>query len=240
MFQPELSLIPQADGSFTLLVKALVPTSCYTAGPITKRSNGILIPEAVAFNFEIVHRPGICLQYVHYITAALSGLRPDDGHNLLVVFSVVDGKEVGHAAVSFPKLEALKSVATKSAPGCSIVPDSVSAVVTSGLVGPAELTVSCLVATPTPGYEARLVRATPRGFNPAILLLNLEIEPPTTPQPEVLSTTPAHYEDKPYQGHYSDVTVLNGSQSVTVPVLVIFSAFEARGNYDFSARHVGR
>lgn len=239
MFQPELSLIPQPDGTFTLLVKALVPTTCYTAGAITPRGQ-VQIPEAVSYNFDIVHHHGFCGQVVHYVHATLPGLRPEPGHDFLIVFSRVDGKDAGHAAVTFPKVEALKSVATKPLPGCSIVPDSVSAVAFSGLIGPAELKVSCLVVTPTPGYTAKLVPAKPAGFNPRILLLNLEIMPPSGPQIELLTTIAVHYEEKPYRGDYTDVTILNGSQSVTVPVIVILSAFEASHAYGFSTHSVRR
>ncbi|ABD88294.1 hypothetical protein [Rhodopseudomonas palustris] len=239
MFQPRLSLIPQPDGSFTLLVQALVPNSCYIAGAITKRKEGIQIPEIQAYNFEIIHHEDICTQSVHYVSATLAGLRAGQGHDSVLVFSMVDGKDVGHAAVSFPQIEALKAVPSKPVPGCLIIPDSVSAVVHSGLVGPAELSVSCLVSTPTPGYKAKLEKASPQGFNPSILLLNLVVTPPDQPEIQIPATTPAHYEDSPYKGHYSDVTILNGSQSVTVPVIVIFSAFEASHKYDFSTRGVG-
>jgi hypothetical protein len=238
MFQPELSLIPQADGSFTLLVKALVPSTCYTAGPITPGlppGTGA-IPEVLPFKFEIAHHHGICAQLVHYISATVPGLRPTAGHSSILVFSIVDGKVAGHAAVSFPKIEALKEVVTTPVPGCTIIPDSVSAVVYSGLIGSAELRVSCLVSTPTPGYAARLEPATPQGFNPSILLLNLLIDPPHGQQIDVLSTIEARYEKPHYTGHYSDVTLLNGRQSVTVPVIVIFSAFEASRRYEFSTR----
>jgi hypothetical protein len=163
------------------------------------------------------------------------GLRPKSGHEIAIVFSMVDGKEVGHAAVTFPKIEALKSAGLKPVPGCLIIPDSVSAVVFSGIIGPTELRVSCQVLTPTHGYTAKLEPATPQGFNPRILLLNLLVHPPTKPVIQIPGEIPASYESKPYSGNYTDVTILNGSQSVTVPVIAIFSAFEASHKYGFSA-----
>ncbi|HEY0329540.1 MAG TPA: hypothetical protein VGC77_10610 [Rhodopseudomonas sp.] len=237
MFEPELSLIPQPDGSFTLLVKALVPNSCYTAGAITKRPSPIAGAEF--FNFEIAHRHGLCAQFVHYVSDSLAGLHPRPGKDsFVVVFSIVDGKEAGHAAVTFPKIEALPDLSSKPVPDFPIFPDSVSAIVHSGVVGPAELSVSCLVATPTPGFKAKLEEASPQGFNPAILLLNLIVTPPHQRQIQIPGTAGAHYEKSPYKGHYSDVSILNGSQIVTVPVIVIFSAFEAAHKYDFSTRGV--
>ena len=236
MFQPEISLVPQGDGTFTLVVKALVPNSCYVAGPLKPGPppGSVVIPEVLPFTFEIIHRGGICAQYVHYVSTSVSGLRPDAGHRSAIVFAVVDGHVTGHAAVSFPPADQVRALAGGGPPHGSIIPESVSATVFSGLVGPAEFRVVCLVATPTPGYKAALAPAKPQGINPSILLMTLTLTPPSGPVIQIPSTALALYEVKPYSGKYTDVTILNGPQSVTVPVIVIFSAFDPTKKYQFS------
>ncbi|HYG33995.1 MAG TPA: hypothetical protein VEC99_04380 [Clostridia bacterium] len=62
--------------------------------------------------------------------------------------------------------------------------------------GPAKLRVKGVIMMPTPGYRLNLTRATPQGINPAILLLNLDITPPTGIQPQVLTPTPVAYEEQ--------------------------------------------
>jgi hypothetical protein len=91
-----------------------------------------------------------------------------------------------------------------------------------------------LVATPTPGYKAELEPLKPQGFNPVILLLRLKLTPPSGPVIQIPSTVPGRYEIKPYKGHFRAVTILNGSQIVTVPVIVIFSVFDPKAKHEFS------
>jgi hypothetical protein len=234
MFQPEPSLIVQPDGAFTLLVKALVPNSCYVSGTLKPGipPGTVIIPEARPFIFEIVHHKGLCAQFVHHISASIPDIKPDSGHNSIIVFSVLEGRVVGSANLSFPP--AIGATAGVS-PG-SIIPDTVSATVFSGIVGPATLRVTALVATPTPGYTATLAPAQPQGINPRILLLRLTLRPPAGPVIQIPSTTLATYEITPYSGHYSDVSIINGTQVVTVPVIVIFSAFDPVKKHEFSTR----
>jgi len=232
MFQPELTLIPEPGGTYALIVRALVPSSCYTAGSLKPRP--IAIPEVLSFTFEIIHHRGIlCLEYVHYVFASISGLKPE-GHVAVVVTSEVDGHAAGEASVVFPSVETLKEFATGTSPG-HIIPGTVEAVVFSGLAGPpATLLVTALVGTPTPGYHAKLEPAIPQGINPAILLLRLVLTPPTGPVIQMPSTVLARYADTPYKGHYQAVTILNGSQIVTVPIRVIFSLFDPKAKHEFS------
>jgi hypothetical protein len=234
MFQPELTLIPEPGGTFTLVVRALVPNSCYEAGQLKPGlpPGMVSIPEVLPFTFEIIHHRGIfCLQYVHYVTAAISGLKPA-GHLAAVVFSMVDGHVAGEGSVIFPPVEKLTALATGTSPG-QIIPGSVHAVVFSGFAGPpATLRVTASVATPTPGYKAELEPL--KEFNPLILLLRLKLTPPGGPIIQIPSTVPARYEIKPYKGHFRAVTILNGSQIVTVPVIVIFSVFDPTAKHEFS------
>jgi hypothetical protein len=236
MFEPELTLIPEPGGTFTLVVRALVPNTCYEAGHLKPGlpPDTLSIPEVLPFTFEIIHHRGIfCLQYVHYVTATISGLKPG-GHLAAVVFSMVDGHVGGEASVIFPPVEKLTALVAGTSPG-QIIPGSVHAVVFTGFAGPpATLRVTALVATSTPGYKAELEPLKPQGFNPVILLLRLKLTPPSGPVIQIPSTVPGRYEIKPYKGHYRAVTILNGRQIVTVPVIVIFSVFDPKAKHEFS------
>lgn len=233
-FQPEPTLIPQSDGTYTLLVRTAVPSACYTPGPIEAGSppDRVQIPELSPYTFEITHQHGICTPQLHYISASKTGLRPSDGHTALVIFTMVDGKVAGYVTVRFPP--AGEAAIAQGNPAGWIVPDSVSATVFSGILGPAVLRVTALVSTPTPGYQAALVPAEPQGINPNILLLNLQLTPPQGQVIQMPSTVLASYEDEHYRGHYSDVTLANGSQHITVPVIVMLSALGSGSGYEFS------
>lgn len=62
--------------------------------------------------------------------------------------------------------------------------------------GPPRLRVRGVCTMPTPGYRLSLTRTVPQGTNPAILLLDLHVEPPTGPVIQVLTPTPAEYEEE--------------------------------------------
>ena len=231
-FQPEPRLIPQPGGTYALSVQAWVPSSCYAPGPLTP--GRIAIPEVLLFTFQIDHRPDpFCLEFPHYVAASVAGVKPG-GHVGVMVQSVVDGHVGGEAFIAFPPADKLASLATGTSPG-HIIPGTAHAVVTPGLGGPpATLHVTALVGTPTPGYQAKLEPVNPQGFDPAILLLRLILTDPDGPVIQNPSTVLARYVDTPYKGHYRAVTILNGSQSVTVPVTVIFSVFDPAQKHEFS------
>jgi hypothetical protein len=61
--------------------------------------------------------------------------------------------------------------------------------------GPARLTVRGKCTFPTPGYTVTLKKKVPQGINPAILLLEKTVTPPSGPQPEVITTIDVKYEE---------------------------------------------
>ncbi|HEX5845708.1 MAG: hypothetical protein ACXWVL_10070 [Rhodoplanes sp.] len=76
------------------------------------------------------------------------------------------------------------------------------------------------VEVPTPGWKVTLVRKVPQGINPRILLLDVQAAPPKEPVIQVIQVIPLRYEESPPQNDYSQVTVLDGSDSVTVDVTI--------------------
>jgi len=241
-FQPELTLLSEPDGSFRLDVRVLVPDSCYRAGDIRTGtpSGAITLPEALPFTFEIARSDGPCTQVEQWISASKAGLRPGAGHQSVVMFTTLDGKILGQGAIAFPPPETMKMIAKSGGPRYPIVPGSTSAVVTSDLIGQhTTLKVGCVVATPTPGFRASLRPLKPSGINPRILLLELVVDPPIGQAIDVLSTVTASYKEEDYHGHYTDVSIVNMAQIVTVPVIVLMSAFNPAQRHDFSVMRTG-
>jgi hypothetical protein len=189
---------------------------------------GIGIPEIEYFTLEIIHRDDVlCAQMVHDITFVQKGIRLGSGKYGVGVVTVLDGKPVGSGLVMLPEdgkgeSKAAPAKAGPLPPGVVLLADSVSAIVFGGFTGITTLHVSALVLTPTSGYKARLVPHKPPGFNPNILLLDLEVEAPTGPVLDVVTPVPSHYVDSPYKGQFTGVTVLAGLVEVTVPIILLW------------------
>ena len=49
------------------------------------------------------------------------------------------------------------------------------------------------VSVNTGGWKAELVKRSPQGFNPQILMLDLKVTPPNGPAAQVLTELPVHY-----------------------------------------------
>lgn len=228
MFQPRPRLIRAADGTYTLAVAVEVPTSCYRAGPVRPGlpDGGVGIPEITYYTLEILHDDLICAQMVHDITFTQPGVSLGSGKDGVGVVAVLDGKIVGSGLVL---AHAEKGGSAKAAaaplPGHAVLlPDSVSAIVFGGFTGVLTLRVSASVMVRTSGYKAHLRPSQPQGINPDILLLELEVQPPTGIVFEVISTISAFYVDSPYQGSHTDVTVRAGDTEVTAPITTLWQA----------------
>lgn len=68
------------------------------------------------------------------------------------------------------------------------------------------LTVRGECTFPTPGYKVGLKRAVPQGVNPAALLLNKVVTPPTGNVPQIETTITAEYYEVTQQ-HYTEVEI---------------------------------
>ena len=74
-------------------------------------------------------------------------------------------------------------------------------------LGEPRLRVQGSPAMPTPGYKLFLTKASPQGFNPAVLILELETQPPSDNVAQVVTRTPVLYEEVTDQ-RYTQVTIL--------------------------------
>ena len=77
--------------------------------------------------------------------------------------------------------------------------------------GPARLTVRGKCTFPTPGYTVTLKKKVPQGINPAILLLEKTVTPPSGPQPEVITTIDVKYEEVTNY-RYTEVELSDGTK----------------------------
>lgn len=227
MFDTRAVLISGPSGHFDLVVYVEVPTTCFHAGLLKHGlpSGMVGIPELEYYNLTLEHDDkSFCGQLVHDVSATAPGVTLPSGKYAFCVIVLYKGAVVG-SATARPAADDATNL-TKSltpAPGGSvIVPGSVSATVFGGIIGPPRLEASCLVITPTPGYAAKLTPVKPQGFNPTILILQLSLTPPSGPVIEVISFATAHYTELNYKRDYTDVTVIYGQQTVTVPVLWIY------------------
>lgn len=80
---------------------------------------------------------------------------------------------------------------------------------------PARLRVKGKCTFPTPGFKVILKKKAPQGINPAILILEKLVIPPTGPEPDVITTISAGYEEATNQ-HCTEVEIL--PDGTTVPV----------------------
>ena len=80
---------------------------------------------------------------------------------------------------------------------------------------PARLRVNGVLQMPTPGYQLTLKRAVPQGFNPQILMLELETQKPTGNQLQVITPTEVSFEEET-DFDYSHVTILPVGTTIEV------------------------
>jgi hypothetical protein len=71
---------------------------------------------------------------------------------------------------------------------------------------------------PIPAFTVLLRHHVPQGVNPAILILDKVVMPPTEPQPEVVTTGEARFEEQT-SARYSQVTIL--PDGVTLDVQIV-------------------
>jgi hypothetical protein len=82
-------------------------------------------------------------------------------------------------------------------------------------IQPPKLTVTGECTVPTPGYAITLTEAIPQGVNPAYLLLDMTVTPPTGVEPQHITTVKTVFE-KVTDFHYQYVTIL--PEDVNIPV----------------------
>ncbi len=114
--------------------------------------------------------------------------------------------------------DAATSKAAAASKGATIVKDSVKAWINRMPGSEPKLIVTGEVQVTSTGWKVSLMRVEPQGINPAAILLKLEAVPPSGAAGQVMLKIPVRYEESPPHGNYTDATIVNGEESVSVKV----------------------
>lgn len=114
-----------------------------------------------------------------------------------------------------------KSKTAKKASSAGLPIKSVLAVANMQPPGPFSLYVRAKISVPTPGYRAYLKKAVPQGINPKILILDVVLEKLLGIWPQRVTDIDATYDEKPYHGAFTDVTVRYKTASKTQKIMIV-------------------
>jgi hypothetical protein len=98
------------------------------------------------------------------------------------------------------------------------VPGNFTAWIDTQPVGPHKLIVHGKIEVNSGGWSARLTKAAPQGINPAIIILNLALTPPTGNVTQAFTMIEARFEESPPAHPYTQATIQAGSDTLTIPV----------------------
>jgi hypothetical protein len=205
IFQPHLELAVEPDGEYTLHTVIIAPNNGYSAG---RARPGVppsvrITPETFAVLLEIRMRRGPVLEVLTPIRHHLRNLKlgPKYGKSSVLAFAMIGDRVVGSANIPVTAVRE-----------CSKNPVTVD---TSGWYawlnrmppGPPSLHVTGVVSLPTPGYDARLVAASPQGTSPVDLILDLQVTPRPGVWPQVITPVSVRYDQVPAGAMYRSVLV---------------------------------
>jgi hypothetical protein len=131
------------------------------------------------------------------------------GKSKVLVFAMLDGKVVGTSSIDLPEHAAPPSrrpppPATK---GPAITSADWYAWVNLMPPGPASFHVTGAVTLPHPGYDAKLVAASPQGINPKELILDLVITTKPGTWPQVVTSVSVRFDKPSYTAAYEGVLI---------------------------------
>lgn len=216
MFQPQATLTPERKkDQYTLRVETSAPNSCYRAGSVRvgPPASVRLTPEVLAVRVNVSVRRGACAQMVTTLKHQHRRLRlgGKSGKTRVMVF-VMQGNEVlGSTSVESPMSPQPPNPPPTDPPPPPAKPPYTSADwnawVNKMPPGPASFHVTGTVNLPTPGYDAKLVYASPQGINPKELILDLVVTPKSGMFPQVITSVTVRYDKKPYDTAYTGVLI---------------------------------
>jgi hypothetical protein len=74
------------------------------------------------------------------------------------------------------------------------------------------------VQVPTSGWHVWLTKRVPQGTNPNVLILDVNAQKPSGIVLEVVTKIPLRFQESPPQHEYTQVTIVDGKDEVTVGV----------------------
>lgn len=223
IFQPQLRLLVEPDGEYTLHALTLAPNSLHSAGTVEL---GVPASVRLAADVEsvLLHirtRKGFGLPMVRPLRHRLCNLRLGPAHNKTSVigFALIDGSVVGSASIPVDSTTTIPN----PYPSISVDTSDWYAWVNALPPGPKSFHVTGVVYAPTPGYDASLIPANPQGVNPKDLILDLRLQPRPGVWPQVITPISVRYDIEDYAGNYESVQVREpDGDAVQFPVEIAF------------------
>lgn len=223
IFQPQLRLLGEPDGEYTLQALTLAPNSLYSAGqaelgvPPTVR----LTAEVASVLLHIRTRKGFGIAMVRPLRHRLPNLQlgPARGKTSVMAFAMIDDRTVGSSSIIVDAC----GVTPNPNPSISVDTSDWHAWVNAMPPGPASFHVTGVAYAPTPGYEVSLSPATPQGINPKDLILDLNLRARPGVWPQVITPMSVRYDVENYAGNYESVLVREpDGDAVQMPVETAF------------------
>jgi len=214
-FQPQLTLLAEPDGQFTLHSTTLVPSQSLVAAGVRPNevpANIRILPEA--FPILLMLRQ---LRAETFSPPALRTHRISDlsltGKTSVLAFVCMEGNPIDQA-VGMASIPVLAMTPTIKASGIEASGDWTCWVQDepSGSV----LHVVGVVFTSSPAFKVSLRLKQPQGINPHELLLDLLVEPLAGPAPAVI--VPHTVKFKTAFHDYQGVTILEPGGSTRIPI----------------------
>ena len=192
IFEPNLQLMVEPDGEYTLHAVTITPSSAYSAG---RARPGIpadvrLLPEVFPVLLDIRVRRGPALQVLTPVRHQLRNLKlgAEHGKTSVRAFAMVGDLVVGSSSVP---------VGPVDDPPTGTIPVDTSdwyAWLNKMPPGPASLHVQGVVQLPTPGYDVRLVPASPQGIYARQLILDLLVTARPGNWPPIVTSVSVRYD----------------------------------------------
>lgn len=219
MFEPQLTLVQEPDGEYTLHALTITPSSCYSAGlaQLAPPPDVLVLPEVQPIMLRLRARRGPCLHVLTPVRHRVRNLRlgPQHGKTRISAFVMLHDTIVGSAS-------ARVDGGTSSGP-TPIQTSDWYAWLDRLPPGPGSFHVTGTVIAPHPGYTARLVRAVPQGIHPADLLLDLVVDELPGFWPQVVTQIDVRYDEAPLAVAYTSALVrLPGGDALRLDVEEVF------------------
>ena len=204
IFQPNLELVVEPDGEYTLNAVTIAPSSGYSAG---RAHPGVppnirLFPEAFPVILPIRTRRGRALQVLTPVRHHLRNLKLGAklAKTSVVAFAMIGDHIVGKSSV-------LVSSAHHGPKTVTVDTSDWYAWLNKMPPGPPSFHVSGIVHTPTPGYTVSLEPARPQGINPRELILQLNVKALPGIWPQHVAGLSVRYDQSPAGVEYDGVLV---------------------------------
>lgn len=103
LWTPSLSLVKEANGSYTVVASTLVPNPCYVShGSVNGAPPGqVTIPEAMSVQLAFKHLDGVfCIEMPVTVVHKVTGIKFAQGSSSLIAFAVLGTEVKGSSSIS--------------------------------------------------------------------------------------------------------------------------------------------